>query len=59
MGNPFILLQQSPSQLLSQLVFERQVHPDRLVLFILYTSLGYLGVDDFRPQPGLNSSLAA
>ncbi|NXU11164.1 ZFY26 protein, partial [Pardalotus punctatus] len=28
-GNPFILLQQSPSQLLSQLVFERQVHPDR------------------------------
>ncbi|NWQ93761.1 ZFY26 protein, partial [Burhinus bistriatus] len=27
--NPFILLQQSPSQLLSQLVFERQVHPDR------------------------------
>ncbi|TRZ26232.1 hypothetical protein HGM15179_000844 [Zosterops borbonicus] len=29
-GNPFILLQQSPSQLLSQLVFEKQVHPDRL-----------------------------
>ncbi|XP_033371154.1 zinc finger FYVE domain-containing protein 26 isoform X6 [Parus major] len=29
-GNPFILLQQSPSQLLSQLIFERQVHPDRL-----------------------------
>ncbi|NXX19160.1 ZFY26 protein, partial [Podargus strigoides] len=28
-GNPFILLQQSPSQLLSQLVFERHVHPDR------------------------------
>ncbi|KFV48576.1 Zinc finger FYVE domain-containing protein 26, partial [Tyto alba] len=28
-GNPFILLQQSPSQLLSQLVFERQVHPER------------------------------
>ncbi|NWX22732.1 ZFY26 protein, partial [Aegotheles bennettii] len=28
-GNPFILLQQTPSQLLSQLVFERQVHPDR------------------------------
>ncbi|NWU08954.1 ZFY26 protein, partial [Cephalopterus ornatus] len=28
-GNPFILLQQSPSQLLSQLVFEKQVHPDR------------------------------
>ncbi|NXO64704.1 ZFY26 protein, partial [Phainopepla nitens] len=28
-ANPFILLQQSPSQLLSQLVFERQVHPDR------------------------------
>lgn len=37
MGNPFILLQQSPSQLLSQLVFERQVHPDRLVLFRLCT----------------------
>uniref|UniRef100_A0A8C3F059 Zinc finger FYVE domain-containing protein 26 n=1 Tax=Corvus moneduloides TaxID=1196302 RepID=A0A8C3F059_CORMO len=29
-GNPFVLLQQRPSQLLSQLVFERQVHPDRL-----------------------------
>ncbi|KAM7041726.1 zinc finger FYVE domain-containing protein 26 isoform 1-T1 [Acridotheres tristis] len=29
-GNPFILLQQSPTQLLSQLIFERQVHPDRL-----------------------------
>ncbi|XP_068802326.1 zinc finger FYVE domain-containing protein 26 isoform X3 [Struthio camelus] len=29
-GNPFILLQQSPSHLLSQLVFEKQVHPDRL-----------------------------
>uniref|UniRef100_A0A8B9ERR2 Zinc finger FYVE domain-containing protein 26 n=1 Tax=Anser cygnoides TaxID=8845 RepID=A0A8B9ERR2_ANSCY len=29
-GNPFILLQQSPSQLLSQLLFERQVQPDRL-----------------------------
>uniref|UniRef100_A0A8C0ENL9 Zinc finger FYVE domain-containing protein 26 n=1 Tax=Bubo bubo TaxID=30461 RepID=A0A8C0ENL9_BUBBB len=29
-GNPFILLQQNPSQLLSHLVFERQVHPDRL-----------------------------
>uniref|UniRef100_A0A8B9G178 Zinc finger FYVE domain-containing protein 26 n=1 Tax=Amazona collaria TaxID=241587 RepID=A0A8B9G178_9PSIT len=28
--NPFILLQQSPSQLLSQLVFEKQVHPDRV-----------------------------
>ncbi|NXB72879.1 ZFY26 protein, partial [Donacobius atricapilla] len=28
-GNPFILLQQSPSQLLSHLVFEKQVHPDR------------------------------
>ncbi|KAI1237821.1 hypothetical protein IHE44_0013908, partial [Lamprotornis superbus] len=27
-GNPFILLQQSPTQLLSQLIFERQVHPD-------------------------------
>ncbi|XP_062434046.1 zinc finger FYVE domain-containing protein 26 [Rhea pennata] len=29
-GNPFVLLQQSPSHLLSQLVFEKQVHPDRL-----------------------------
>ncbi|XP_019406944.1 PREDICTED: zinc finger FYVE domain-containing protein 26 isoform X1 [Crocodylus porosus] len=29
-GNPFILLQQSPSHLLSQLLFERQVPPDRL-----------------------------
>uniref|UniRef100_A0A8C0IVM7 Zinc finger FYVE domain-containing protein 26 n=1 Tax=Chelonoidis abingdonii TaxID=106734 RepID=A0A8C0IVM7_CHEAB len=29
-GNPFILLQQSPSHLLSLLVFERQVPPDRL-----------------------------
>uniref|UniRef100_A0A8C2U4P2 Zinc finger FYVE domain-containing protein 26 n=1 Tax=Coturnix japonica TaxID=93934 RepID=A0A8C2U4P2_COTJA len=29
-GNPFILLQQSPSQLLSQLLFEKQVPPDRL-----------------------------
>ncbi|XP_061467048.1 zinc finger FYVE domain-containing protein 26 isoform X2 [Rhineura floridana] len=29
-GNPFILLQQSPSHLLSQLLFERQVVPDRL-----------------------------
>ncbi|NXC50232.1 ZFY26 protein, partial [Penelope pileata] len=28
-GNPFILLQQSPSQLLAQLLFERQVQPDR------------------------------
>ncbi|NXI66591.1 ZFY26 protein, partial [Anseranas semipalmata] len=28
-GNPFILLQQSPFQLLSQLLFERQVQPDR------------------------------
>ncbi|XP_074853319.1 zinc finger FYVE domain-containing protein 26 isoform X2 [Carettochelys insculpta] len=29
-GNPFILLQQSPSRLLSVLLFERQVPPDRL-----------------------------
>lgn len=29
-GNPFILLQQRPSQLLSHLLFERQVPPDRL-----------------------------
>ncbi|XP_069064972.1 zinc finger FYVE domain-containing protein 26 isoform X1 [Pleurodeles waltl] len=29
-GNPFILLQQKPSQLLSHLLFERQVPPDRL-----------------------------
>ncbi|XP_053130387.1 zinc finger FYVE domain-containing protein 26 isoform X2 [Hemicordylus capensis] len=33
-GNPFILLQQSPSQLLSQLLFERQVAPDRLSLLL-------------------------
>lgn len=59
MGNPFILLQQSPSQLLSQLVFERQVHPDRLVFFRLNTSVGSFGVGDFGPQLGLNSSLAA
>jgi len=47
-GNPFILLQQSPSQLLSQLLFERQVPPDRLVLF-RYTSLGYFDACDFGP----------
>nr|XP_033807345.1 zinc finger FYVE domain-containing protein 26 isoform X2 [Geotrypetes seraphini] len=29
-GNPFIILQQRPSQLLSQLLFERQVSPERL-----------------------------
>ncbi|XP_006113462.3 zinc finger FYVE domain-containing protein 26 isoform X3 [Pelodiscus sinensis] len=29
-GNPFILLQQSPSHLLALLLFERQVPPDRL-----------------------------
>ncbi|KAL7992348.1 hypothetical protein Chor_016604 [Crotalus horridus] len=29
-GNPFILLQQSPSHLLSQLLFEKQIAPDRL-----------------------------
>ncbi|XP_044292041.1 zinc finger FYVE domain-containing protein 26 isoform X1 [Varanus komodoensis] len=29
-GNPFILLQQTPSHLLSQLLFEKQVLPDRL-----------------------------
>ncbi|KAJ6667217.1 hypothetical protein lerEdw1_017195 [Lerista edwardsae] len=33
-GNPFILLQQSPSHLLSQLLFERQVAPDRLSLLL-------------------------
>nr|XP_056707544.1 zinc finger FYVE domain-containing protein 26 [Euleptes europaea] len=33
-GNPFLLLQQSPSQLLSQLLFERQVSPDRLSLLL-------------------------
>ncbi|XP_010221175.1 PREDICTED: zinc finger FYVE domain-containing protein 26 [Tinamus guttatus] len=33
-GNPFILLQQSPSHLLSQLVFEKQVHPDRLATLL-------------------------
>ncbi|KAM9294446.1 zinc finger FYVE domain-containing protein 26 [Gastrophryne carolinensis] len=29
-GNPFILMQQKPSQLISHLVFERQVSPERL-----------------------------
>ncbi|KAM7165062.1 zinc finger FYVE domain-containing protein 26 isoform 6-T6 [Macrochelys suwanniensis] len=33
-GNPFILLQQSPSHLLSLLLFERQVPPDRLSLLL-------------------------
>ncbi|XP_065610514.1 zinc finger FYVE domain-containing protein 26 isoform X4 [Cyrtonyx montezumae] len=33
-GNPFILLQQSPSQLLSQLLFERRVQPDRLSMLL-------------------------
>ncbi|XP_042303954.1 zinc finger FYVE domain-containing protein 26 isoform X3 [Sceloporus undulatus] len=33
-GNPFILLQQSPSHLLSQLLFEKQVAPDRLSLLL-------------------------
>uniref|UniRef100_A0A8D0L948 Zinc finger FYVE domain-containing protein 26 n=1 Tax=Sphenodon punctatus TaxID=8508 RepID=A0A8D0L948_SPHPU len=33
-GNPFILLQQSPSQMLSQLLFERQGAPDRLCLLL-------------------------
>ncbi|XP_032083490.1 zinc finger FYVE domain-containing protein 26 isoform X2 [Thamnophis elegans] len=33
-GNPFILLQQSPSHLLSQLLFEKQIAPDRLSLLL-------------------------
>ncbi|XP_077178608.1 zinc finger FYVE domain-containing protein 26 isoform X2 [Paroedura picta] len=33
-GNPFLLLQQSPSLLLSQLLFERQVSPDKLSLLL-------------------------
>ncbi|XP_040188463.1 zinc finger FYVE domain-containing protein 26 isoform X1 [Rana temporaria] len=34
MGNPFILLQQKPSQLISYLVFERQVPPERLSMLL-------------------------
>ncbi|XP_060119541.1 zinc finger FYVE domain-containing protein 26-like [Heteronotia binoei] len=33
-GNPFLLLQQSPSLLLSQLLFERQVSPDKVSLLL-------------------------
>uniref|UniRef100_A0A8C6XPT5 Zinc finger FYVE domain-containing protein 26 n=1 Tax=Naja naja TaxID=35670 RepID=A0A8C6XPT5_NAJNA len=33
-GNPFILLQRSPSHLLSQLLFEKQIAPDRLSLLL-------------------------
>uniref|UniRef100_A0ABM5FA00 Zinc finger FYVE domain-containing protein 26 n=1 Tax=Pogona vitticeps TaxID=103695 RepID=A0ABM5FA00_9SAUR len=33
-GNPFILLQQSPSHLMSQLLFEKQVAPDKLSLLL-------------------------
>uniref|UniRef100_A0A8D0BRZ1 Zinc finger FYVE domain-containing protein 26 n=1 Tax=Salvator merianae TaxID=96440 RepID=A0A8D0BRZ1_SALMN len=33
-GNPFLLLQQSPSHLLSQLLFEKQVAPERLSLLL-------------------------
>ncbi|KFO24196.1 zinc finger FYVE domain-containing protein 26 [Fukomys damarensis] len=33
-GNPFLLLQQSPSQLMSHLLFERQVPPDRLATLL-------------------------
>ncbi|KAM5274232.1 zinc finger FYVE domain-containing protein 26 isoform 2-T2 [Ctenodactylus gundi] len=33
-GNPFVLLQQSPSQLVSYLLFERQVPPDRLATLL-------------------------
>ncbi|KAL8169575.1 UNVERIFIED_CONTAM: hypothetical protein K2H54_052616 [Gekko kuhli] len=33
-GNPFLLLQQSPSLLLSQLLFERQVSSDKLSLLL-------------------------
>nr|XP_023421864.1 zinc finger FYVE domain-containing protein 26 isoform X2 [Cavia porcellus] len=33
-GNPFILLQQSPSQLVSHLLLERQVPPDRLAALL-------------------------
>ncbi|XP_033003272.1 zinc finger FYVE domain-containing protein 26 isoform X2 [Lacerta agilis] len=33
-ANPFLLLQQSPPHLLSQLLFERQVAPDRLSLLL-------------------------
>ncbi|XP_068109450.1 zinc finger FYVE domain-containing protein 26 isoform X2 [Hyperolius riggenbachi] len=33
-GNPFILLQQKPSQLISYLVFERNVSPERLSMLL-------------------------
>ncbi|XP_048339945.1 zinc finger FYVE domain-containing protein 26 isoform X1 [Sphaerodactylus townsendi] len=38
-GNPFLLLQQSPSQLLSQLLFERQVSPNKLSLLLVKEQL--------------------
>ncbi|MEE6492067.1 hypothetical protein FKM82_016465 [Ascaphus truei] len=39
-GNPFILLQQRPSQLISHLLFERQVPPERLSLLLDKENLG-------------------
>ncbi|KAM6171570.1 zinc finger FYVE domain-containing protein 26 isoform 1-T1 [Erethizon dorsatum] len=38
-GNPFILLQQSPSQLVSHLLLERQVPPDRLAALLAQEGL--------------------
>ncbi|XP_045143555.1 zinc finger FYVE domain-containing protein 26 [Echinops telfairi] len=38
-GNPFVLLQQSPSQLVSHLLLERQVPPDRLAGLLAHEGL--------------------
>ncbi|XP_053553819.1 zinc finger FYVE domain-containing protein 26 [Bombina bombina] len=40
LGNPFILLQQRPSQLISHLLFERQIPPERLSLLLEKESIG-------------------
>ncbi|XP_023582080.1 zinc finger FYVE domain-containing protein 26 [Trichechus manatus latirostris] len=39
-GNPFVLLQQSSSQLVSHLLLERQVPPDRLAALLAQEGLG-------------------
>ncbi|XP_063804247.1 zinc finger FYVE domain-containing protein 26 [Pseudophryne corroboree] len=39
-GNPFVLLQQKPSQLISHLLFERQVSPERLSSLLKKENLG-------------------
>ncbi|XP_051942966.1 zinc finger FYVE domain-containing protein 26 isoform X5 [Hippocampus zosterae] len=40
LGNPLLVLLQAPSQLLSYLLFERQVSPDRLLLLLREAGLG-------------------